>query len=301
MRKLKYYIPLALCILAIGLYALIKINPLNYFIDYLNSTQTQEIKAWQEGKLYVDVIDVGQGDSIFIKTPNGSTMLIDAGDSDAYDAIKEVLDENNVDKLNVLVATHPHEDHIGSMKEVYENYSAEKIYMSSTVTTTTTYKNLLTAISNNAQKIVTAKAGMSIDIDSNITMKILSPQDKSYGDLNDYSIVIKCTYKNNSVLFTGDATVKTEKEMLASYYNELDSDVLKVGHHGSSSSSSAAFLNAVSPTYAIISCGLNNDYGHPHAETLERLNSINAIVKRTDEDGSVSFIMDGDNIKFSSN
>lgn len=303
MKKLKYYIPLALCILVVGMYALMKYDPLEKVTAYLNTgtIETQESVAWQEGYLYVDVIDVGQGDSIFVKTPNGFTMLIDAGDSDAYDAIKEVLEANNVEKLDVLVATHPHADHIGSMKKIYEEYGAEKIYMPKAVTTTATYKNLLTAISNNNQKITTAKAGLSIDLDSSIHMQILTPQDKTYDDLNDYSVVIKCIYKNNSVLFTGDATENVEEEMLTNYSGELKSDVLKVAHHGSRGSSSSEFLEKVDPTYAIISCGIDNSYGHPHSETLDRLNTINAIVKRTDESGSIEFVMDGDNIIFGKN
>lgn len=303
MKKLKYYIPLALCILVVGMYALMKYEPLEKVTAYLNTNiiHNQESVAWQEGYLYVDVIDVGQGDSIFIKTPNGSTMLIDAGDSDAYDAIEKVLKANNVKKLDVLVATHPHADHIGSMEKIYEEYGAKKIYMPKAVTTTATYKNLLTAISNNNQKITTAKAGVSIDLDSSIHMQILSPQDKTYDDLNDYSVVIKCTYKNNSVLFTGDATENVEEEILTNYPNALKSNVLKVAHHGSRGSSSSEFLGKVDPTYAIISCGIDNSYGHPHSETLERLNSINAIIKRTDEAGSIEFVMDGDNIIFGNN
>lgn len=299
MKKLKYYLPVAICILIVGLYGLMQLNPLQYIPTLSNSsTQTVSASKWQSGYLFVDVIDVGQGDSIFIKTPSGETMLIDAGESDAYSAVKEVLDENDVKELDALVATHPHSDHIGSMQKVYENYGAKKIYMSKAVTTTATYKNLLTAISKKGQSIITAKAGMTIDLDSSITLEILSPMNKSYDDLNDYSVVIKCTYKNVSVLFTGDATKVTEAEMIANYKDKLKSDVLKVGHHGSRESSSAVFLSAVSPKYAIISCGKDNSYGHPHEETLNRLNNINAIIKRTDESGSIMFISNGNTIEF---
>jgi len=303
MKKLKFYIPLAVGIMILGMYALTQLNPLQYVASFLNVNATASVNAtqWQQGSLYVDVIYVGQGDSIFIKTPNGKTMLIDAGDSDAYSAIKEVLDQNSVTQLDVLVATHPHADHIGSMEKIYTKYGAKKIYMPKAVTTTATYKNLLSAIDKNGQKITTAIAGMSIDIDSDITMKIISPQDKTYDDLNDYSVVIKCTFKNSSVLFTGDATKVTEAEMIANYSAELKSDVLKVGHHGSRESSSEAFLKIVSPTYAIISCGKDNSYNHPHSEALTRLKSINTVIKRTDESGSISFIMDGNTIKFSGN
>lgn len=299
MKKLKYYLPVAICILIVGLYGLMQLNPLQYIPTLSNSsTQTVSASKWQSGYLFVDVIDVGQGDSIFIKTPNGETMLIDAGESTAYSAVKEVLDENGVKELDALVATHPHSDHIGSMQKVYENYGANKIYMSKALTTTATYKNLLTAISKKGQSIINAKAGMIIDLDSSITLEILSPMDKSYDDLNDYSVVIKCTYKNVSVLCTGDATKVTEAEILANYKDKLKSDVLKVGHHGSRESSSAVFLSAVSPKYAIISCGKDNSYGHPHEETLNRLNNINAIIKRTDKSGSIMFISDGNTIEF---
>ena len=301
MKKILLYIPLSLMILAIGLYALLNINPLQYVSNIFGASDNAQSITWQQGSLYVDVIDVGQGDSIFIKTPNGKTMLIDSGESTAYSAVKSTLDDNNVKKLDALVATHPHSDHIGSMQKVYEDYGASKIYMSKAITTTDVYKNLLKAIDENGQKIISTKAGDIIDLDDSIKIEVLAPQDKNYDDLNDYSVVLKITYNNDSILLTGDASTVSEKEMIAKYPDKLKSNILKVGHHGSRTSSSRDFLAKVSPTYAIISVGKDNDYGHPHQETLTRLKNIGATIKRTDEDGSVKIILDGNSIKFGNN
>ena len=245
--------------------------------------------------LIVSFIDVGQGDSILIQTPNCKNILIDAGESFAEGVVYNYLKVKNINKIDVLIATHPHTDHIGGMAFIINNFDIGSIYMPKASTTKQEYEDLIRAIKNKGLSIITAKAGVTIDLDSSITINMVAPISKSYDDLNDYSAVIKITYKNNSFLFAGDASNISEQEILDSGVN-IKADVLKVGHHGSSTSSSAAFLNAVSPKYAIISVGKDNIDGNNKQETLDRLNSVGAKVYRTDESGTIIVTSDGKNI-----
>jgi len=252
-------------------------------------------------ELKVTFIDVGQADSILIQTPEGKNILIDAGNAADYAVIKACLDAAKVRRLDVVVATHPHEDHIGSMASVIKAYEIGKIYMPKAVTTTKTYENLLMAIKEKGLKVIEAKGGVSIETgDSSITAEILAPNSSSYDDLNDWSAVVKLSYGKTSFLFTGDAEAVSEREMLAKKYN-LKADVLKVGHHGSRSSTTAEFLSAVSPKYAVISVEKGNDYGHPSEEVMNRLKQAGIPVYRTDESGTIVCVSDGETIRFSAN
>lgn len=248
--------------------------------------------------LTVSVIDVGQGDSILIQAPNGKTMLIDAGESTAQSAIYSYLKSKNVKTIDVLVATHPHADHIGSMSYIVNNFTVGSIYMPKATTTTKTYENLLLDIKNKGLSIHTAKAGTNISLDSSLQISIVAPVGSDYSNLNDYSAVIKIVYNNNSFLLAGDASNVSEQEILNSGVN-INVDVLKVGHHGSSTSSSTPFLNAVSPKYAVISVGAGNSYGHPTQDALNRLTACGVKTYRTDKNGSVVFKSDGKSITIS--
>ncbi|HHW03780.1 MAG TPA: MBL fold metallo-hydrolase [Thermoanaerobacterales bacterium] len=248
--------------------------------------------------LEASFIDVGQADSIFIKFPEGKTMLIDAGNNDDGKTIINYIKRLGVKKLDAVVGTHPHEDHIGAMDDVINAFDIGKIYMPRVTTTTRTYKDVLGAISKKDLKITAAKGGMSIPIEKDVDVEIIAPNSNSYEDLNNYSIVLKVTYKDTSFLLAGDAEKLSEEEMLKHNYN-LKADVLKVGHHGSSSGTSEEFLSAVSPKYAIISVAKNNDYGHPHKETLMRLAAHGVKVYTTADNGSILVTSDGKNIKIS--
>ena len=247
-----------------------------------------------ETGLKVHFLDVGQADCILIQAPTGENMLIDAGNNDDADMIVTYLNAKGVKKIDVLVGTHPHEDHIGSLDTVIDTYDIGKVYMPRVTHTTKTFEDVLIAIKNKGLKIAAAKAGEIIDFSPNTRVEILAPNSPEYDDLNNYSAVIKLTYGNTSFLFTGDAEDISENEMLASGY-DLKADVLKLGHHGSSTSSTEAFLAAVKPSYGIISVGKGNDYGHPHEEVLTRLEQAGIEIYRTDESGTV-FATDGDHI-----
>lgn len=243
--------------------------------------------------LTVHFLDVGQGDSEFIELPNGQCMLIDAAESEYSDDIVSTVEYLGYSEIDYLVATHPHADHIGGMAQVVKSFDIGEIYMPKAVTDTKTYENLLTVISDKNYAINTAVAGKTVYSDSQLEIEFLAPVGSDYNDLNDYCAVVKITYGENSFLFTGDAEELAEGEMMQNDYSSLDCDVLKVGHHGSSSSSSMEFLNAVSPKYAVISCGTGNSYGHPHSEALSRLAKAGAEVYRTDKEGTVTVTCDG--------
>lgn len=243
--------------------------------------------------LTVSYIDVGQADSILIQSPSGRNMLIDAGNSTNQTTIANYLKSKNIKKIDVLVATHPHADHIGGMAYIISNFQIGLIYMPKATTTTLTYEKLLTTIKNKGLSINTAKAGVVIPMgDSALGINMIAPCGSSYSDLNSYSAVIKIVYKNTSFLFAGDANNDSEAEMIASGVS-LKADVLKVGHHGSATSSSAAFLKAVTPKYAVISVGKDNTYGHPTQATLDRLSNSEAKIYRTDSGGTVIITSNG--------
>ncbi|OOM14428.1 hydroxyacylglutathione hydrolase [Clostridium saccharobutylicum] len=246
--------------------------------------------------MMVHYIDVGQGDSELIQIGD-KNILIDAGTSDkkTLDYLKKI----NITKLDYVIATHPHEDHIGSMDDVINYCTIGTFYAPKVTTTTKTYENMIDALKKKNLKITVPKVGEQINID-NATLTFLAPNSTKYDDLNNYSIVVKVKYGNNSFLFTGDAEALSEGEILQKQL-DIQADVLKVGHHGSSSSTSQDFLNKVNPKYAVISCAKGNDYGHPHKETLDKLKDKNIGIFRTDLSGTIIATSDGAKITFNSN
>lgn len=241
-------------------------------------------------------LDVGQGDSIFIQLPNGQHMLVDAGSRAMGKNIVNYLKKAGVKKIDYLVATHPHEDHIGGMATVLRGFEIDRVYMPKVTHNTKTYEDLLKSIQAKGLKINKASAGVEIINYEDLRAEIIAPNNAAYGDINNYSAVIKLTFGRVSFLLTGDAEKQSEQELLASSFN-LRADVLKVGHHGSNTSTTPAFLGAVKPTYAVISNGADNAYGCPHAVTLQKLSGIQ--VFRTDLDGNVIFTTDGEVLQVS--
>ena len=243
-------------------------------------------------KLYVHFLDIGQGDSIFIELPNGQSMLIDAAEDEQADKIITYIHQQGYDSLDYVVATHPHDDHIGGMDNVINNFNVSNVYLSPATHTTKSYENMITAISSSGAKSYTAMAGDTILSDGDLLIEVVAPKTTEYDDLNNASVVIKLTYDNNKFLFTGDA----EKEEEDGIWTNIKCDVLKVGHHGSDSSTTANFIKKVEPTYAVISCGLGNSYGHPTDTILKRLADNNIKTFRTDTQGTIVFTSDGTTI-----
>ena len=244
------------------------------------------------GTLSVHYLDVGQGDSIFIELPNKKCMLIDAGENMYGKSITEYINNLGYTNIDYLVATHPHADHIGSMAYVVKHNDIGEIYMPKVTTTTKTYENLLTAIADKGLKVKSAKAGMNIIDDNDFSINILAPVKIDEDNLNNCSVILKITYKNDSFLFLGDA----EKKELETVTADMSAEVLKVGHHGSRTSTTKALLEKVNPRYAVISLGKDNSYGHPHKSTLKLLDEFNVETYRTDENGTIVVSTEGSGV-----
>lgn len=242
----------------------------------------------QKEKIKIHFLDVGQGDSAFVELPEGKTMLIDASVSKASDKIISFISQKGYDKIDYLVATHPHADHIGGMKAVVEAFDIGEIYMPKATTNTKTYENLLLAIADKGMKIKAARAGMTI-CDG---VEIIAPNSEKYDEMNDYSVVIKITHHNRKFLFMGDAEVLSEREIMTAGF-DVSADVVKVGHHGSGTSSGEDFVKATGAKYAIFSVGEGNSYNHPHHFIVERWEKSGAAVYRTDLSGDIEVISDG--------
>lgn len=249
----------------------------------------------------VRFLDVGQGDCELLRLKSGKTVLIDSGTGETAQRLSDTLKQLGVERIDILIATHPHEDHIGGMKAVIENFPIGEIYMpkiaDAQVPTTAVYENLLKAIDKKGLKIKMARGGMTLLEDGDNKLELFAPNTAEYKDLNNYSIVAKLTCGEKSFLFMGDAQSESEKELLTKGYN-LKSDVLKCGHHGSSTSTTSAFLKAVSPKAAVISCGVNNDYGHPDKQVVSRLQKAGITIYRTDLQDTVVALCDGKSITF---
>ena len=251
------------------------------------------------GNLYVHFIDVGQGDAILV-VDGENTMLIDTGDTstESRDAVVNYLNSYSITEIDYLILTHPDSDHIGGAPTVINGFTVVNCIMPDVVKDTKIYEDTLAALEEREVNVIPAVSGEQYSL-SDARFKLLAPNSDSYSDWNDYSVVIKLVYGERSMLFTGDAHVESEEEILEAYSAaELDCDVLKVGHHGSETSSGEDFLEAVSPTYAVISCGEGNKYGHPHGVTLEKLEAFGVTVYRTDLSGNIVLTTDGVELDF---
>ncbi|MGN2369410.1 MBL fold metallo-hydrolase [Clostridium botulinum] len=260
----------------------------------IGTTNATTTKVHESTKVHY--IDVGQGDSELIQIGN-QNILIDAGCND--NKALNYLKSQGISKIDYIIATHPHEDHIGGMTSVINNFEVGEFYAPKVTHTTKTFENMVKALQNKGLKITTPTVGDTLNIDS-ATLQFLAPNSAMYQDMNNYSIVCKLRFGNTSYLFTGDAESLSEGEILAKQL-DISADVLKLGHHGSHSSTSQAFLDEVNPRYAIVSCGKGNDYGHPHQETIDKLNKKGIEILRADVSGTIISTSDGNNINFNVN
>ena len=240
----------------------------------------------QDNNLRVYCLDVGQGDSILI-TNNNKTMLIDASTNEMGSRVVKYLNDLGIKKIDYLVGTHPHEDHIGGLDNVIKNFDIGTIYMPNVVATTKTFEEVIDAISAKKLKVTSPKTGDKFTV-GNAECEVMSIRNDK-DDYNNCSIVIKMDFNNVSYLFTGDAEESVESSRKWPHI-----DVLKVGHHGSNTSSSKNFLDQIKPEVALISVGQGNTYGHPTQATLKRLSNIGAKIYRTDENGTILLIEKGE-------
>lgn len=247
-----------------------------------------------DGKMMVEFIDVGQGDCTLI-TDSQAVILIDGGEVGEAQTVINYLKNKNITTIDCCIATHPHSDHIGSLAKVFEEFEVVDVIMpeipEKIIPTTSTYEKFLSSLSENAENVLPAEYGETYSY-GQMTLEILGPVD-AYNDLNDMSVISKVTFGETSVVLTGDAETPSEKDMLSLRNVDYSADILKVGHHGSKTSTSEEWLTAVNPQFAVISCGLDNDYGHPHKQLVNRLDKFNVEYYRTDLMGDIVFESDG--------
>ena len=267
----------------------------NLFNQNNNQNQNDYINT-NNDLLKVHYLDVGQGDSIFVELPNNETMLIDAAESYQSENIINYLKNLNYQKIDYVIGTHPHTDHIGGLKNIINTFEIGKIYMPKVVSTTKTYESLLMAIKDKNLKINTAKAGTSIIDTDALKINILAPKSETYTELNNYSVVTKITYGTTKFLFMGDAEKLSENEIK----ENVTADVIKIGHHGSNTSSSIDFIKKVNAKYGIISVGLNNKYNLPKEETITNWENSGTKIYLTSTNGTIRASSDGTNIKIES-
>lgn len=281
MKKIRIIFLTCLCLLVVGCSS-----------PFVENDDEASISTFSSGTLKVNYIDVGQGDSIFIQLPNNKTMLIDAGEAYKSDNVINYLNNLGITKIDYVIGTHPHTDHIGGLEEVINTFDIGSIYMPRASSTSKTYEDLLTTISSKGLKVKTAKSGVVVLDEDNLKLEFIAPNSDSYSELNNYSAVLKLTYLDNTFLFMGDAETLSEEEITS----EIKADVIKVGHHGSDSSSSLEFVKKVSPEYAIIMVGEGNSYNHPYQSIIDRYESVGAKVLRTDLDGNIICDCDGSTV-----
>jgi len=278
---------LEICIILLILFGIYYFNN----NDNIQFRQTEkEVVNIIDDSLKIYFMDVGEADSILIKCGNNN-MLIDAGNTTDGKYLVNYYKSLGISDFQYIIATHSHEDHIGGMANIVYNFNFDNLFIPKSKSPYKSYGNLLKALEYKNKSFYVPEIDSSYKL-GDCSFQILYIGDDTI-DLNNTSIVLKLKYKNTSYLFMGDATGDVEREILN---KDIKSDVLKVGHHGSSYSTSAVFLSKVKPKFAIISVGKDNDYGHPKQITLDKLERVNANVYRTDQDGTIILTSDGENI-----
>lgn len=284
MRKNKFLLFLLIILTGIYFYN----NKDNFFIstnDYPNTSSN----------MIVHYIDVGQGDSILIQV-NNKNLLIDAGPSSSENNLIKYLKLLHIKNIDYVIATHPHEDHIGGMSKVLSTFSVKSFYAPKIESSSKTFEKMIDILKDKDLKINIIKRNLdSIDLGRNTCVTIFSPYDEFYDNLNNYSPIIKIEYGSTSFLFTGDAETDIENK-LVSCNDDISANVLKVGHHGSSTSTGLNFLKKVNPIIAVISVGQNNDFNHPDKNVVNNLKKNNVIIYQTNTNGSIILCSNGINI-----
>lgn len=255
---------------------------LTKYSDYIGDSSGSVLATSTETRLHF--LDVGQADCTLIES-GGEYLLIDAGDSTSDSKIINYLNNLNIENIDYVIATHPHADHIGSMDNVINDFNVKNIILPDAVATTKTYNNMLDAVEDNNVNAIKADVGDKYSF-GECSFEIICPYEIDEENLNNSSVGIILTHGNNKMLFMGDGEAKVEEQIIASG-RDLNVDLYKVSHHGSRTSSSEKFISLLSPEYSVISCGKDNDYGHPHSETISTLEKYGSKIYRTDQCGDI--------------
>ncbi|GAA0771178.1 ComEC/Rec2 family competence protein [Clostridium subterminale] len=266
-----------------------------FLLGYISKNNVNPKLKDSETKIHF--INVGQGDSILIEN-NNFNILIDSGPNSTKDTLISYLKKHKIKKLDYVIASHPHEDHIGSMDDIVNKFNIEEFIMPKALTTSKDFSNLIEVLKNKGLTIKNVTDNFKIQLSENSYINFLWTGNISDDNLNNHSIVIKYINKNTSFLFTGDMEDEIENILLSSK-KPLESTVLKVAHHGSNTSSSKPFLTKVNPKISVISCGMGNDYGHPHKNTLATLKNLHSKILRTDINGNIIIKTNGDGLVIS--
>lgn len=291
--KKRTYLPMILFVILmislVGIYVLLDYG----IVGVEKSSEVSRIQSVNK-PVKVHFIDIGQGDSIFIEVLD-KKILIDAGEKEHAQTIIDYLKTYDVEKLDLVFLSHPHEDHMGGMGEVLSAFEIGEFYMPDKELVTKSYERMTDALSEKGKTINHLKGGMKFEFGDTIKMDILSPNKEFYMNPNNYSPIMRLSIGNNAFLFTGDAEEIVETEVMRLGV-ELSADVLKAPHHGSKTSSSLQFLEKVSPTYIVVTSELGNDHNLPSPEILERYEEIGARTILTEDRGSVVFGADGNEV-----
>lgn len=269
------------------------------FLVFVMFIWTAVVRADRHGELTVAFLDVGQGDAIYIEAPNGNQVLIDGGPSSgavlrALGAVMPFYDRS----IDLVLATHPDQDHVGGLPAIIDRMHVERVVTTENTSDTGAYGAFEKAILEKHPMRIIARAGERITIDGGIVLEILFPDKNTAGwDTNTGSIIARLSYGTESFLFTGDSPQTVEQYLVDKNGGTLHSNVLKLGHHGSRTSSSRVFLSAVDPDYAIISAGSDNKYGHPHKEVIDLLAEFKVPSVSTIDHGTVIFKTDGEHVR----
>ena len=294
-RKTRNTIEGFLIIAVIAVVALI-----NFHARFEEAGERAEEAAYLGDYLSVHYIDVGQGDASLIISPSGECMLIDAGPAASSDYLLKYLRDYNASHLKYLIITHPHEDHYGGAADIIKNIEIDNLVILGDFEDVYPYDRFIYMTAHSRlspdANILKVKVGDGFSLSDGAHFAIVSPSAVDFDDYNESSLAIRLVYGDTSFLFTGDAEKDAEKDMIWSGY-DIKSDVYKAGHHGSSTSSTEIFLCEVDPKIAVISCGKDNPYGHPHKSVLKSFKELGIEYYRTDEDGDVVIISDGVTVK----
>lgn len=299
-KQKKLYTIIVACVLAacllVELIGLIPGVAFNGWSDILEACGIKQGYLTPEGELEVHFIDVGNADCILVRQGEHN-MLIDSGENGKYQDIIDYLDRHGVERFDLVIATHPHVDHIGEMAEIINTFPVDRFVMAfmpdGQEPTSSVYLAMLEALEEHNVNVDEAEPGKTYTLGT-AQLQILSPLSED-SDANAMSVVTRLTFGYRSFLFTGDAEAEVERAILTRGF-DVQADVLKAGHHGSRTSSSEPFVREVAPAYAVITCGSKNSYGHPHDEVLERFNNVGAVCYRSDIHGSIVFTTDGETI-----